>query len=71
MQVINCLFLNHMFMLFYVMFYVTRVIHKETSTTPSCSGPIPAQKSWGNSVLGVIFFHTIPKMDVRYSHRFS
>ena len=43
----------------------------KTSTTPSCSGPIPAQKSRGNSVLGVIFSHTIPKMDFHYSHRFS
>ena len=43
----------------------------KTSTTPSCSGPIPAQKLRGNSVLGVIFSHTIPKMDFCYSHRFS
>ena len=43
----------------------------KTSTTPSCSGPITAQKSRGNSVLGVIFSHTMPKMDFRYSHRFS
>ena len=43
----------------------------KTSTTPSCSGPIPAQKSRGNSVLGVVFSHTMPKMDFRYSHRFS
>ena len=42
-----------------------------TSTTPSCSGSIPAQNSRGNSVLGVIFSHTMPKMDFRYSHRFS
>ena len=42
-----------------------------TSTTPSCSGPIPAQKSRDNSVLGVVFSHTMPKMDFRYSHRFS
>ena len=42
-----------------------------TSTTPSCSRPIPAQKSRGNSVLGAVFSHTMPKMDFRYSHRFS
>ena len=46
-------------------------IIKKTSTTPSCSGPISAQKSWGNSVLGVVFSHTMPKMDFHYSHRFS
>ena len=44
---------------------------EETSTTPSCGGPIPAQKSRGNSVLGVVFSHTMPKMDFHYSHRFS
>ena len=33
--------------------------------------PIPAQKSRGNSVLGVVFSHTMPKMDFHYSHRFS
>ena len=43
----------------------------KTSTTPSCSGPIPAQKSRGNSVLGVVFSNTMPKKDFRYSHRFS
>ena len=32
-----------------------------TSTTPSCSGPIPAEKSRGNSVLGVVFSHKMPK----------
>ena len=42
-----------------------------TSTTPSCSRPIPTQKSRGNSVLGVLFSHTMPKKDFRYSHRFS
>ena len=36
-----------------------------TSTTTSCSRPIPAQKSRGNSVLGVKFSHTMPKMDFR------
>ena len=36
---------------------------EETSTTPSCSGPIPAQKSRGNSVLGAVFSHTMLKMD--------
>ena len=33
--------------------------------------PIPAQKSRGNSVLRVVFSHTMPKMDFHYSHRFS
>ena len=42
-----------------------------TSTIPSCSGPIPAQKLRGNSVPGVVFSQTMPKMDFRYSHRFS
>ena len=31
---------------------------KKTSTTPSCRGPIPAQKSWGNSVLQGSYFPT-------------
>ena len=43
----------------------------KTSTTPSCSGPIPAKKSRGNSVLGAVFSHTMPKMEFDYSHRFS
>ena len=30
---------------------------EETSTTPSCSGPAPAQKIWGNLVPGRIFHH--------------
>ena len=37
----------------------------------SLCGPIPAQKSLGNSELGVVFSHTMPKMDFHYSHRFS
>ena len=41
------------------------------STTPSCSGQIPAQKLWTNSVLGVVFYHTMLKMDFHCSHRFS
>ena len=44
---------------------------KKTSTTPSRSGPIQAQKSRGNSILGVVFSHPMPKMDFHYSHRFS
>ena len=43
----------------------------KTSTTPSCSVPIPAQKSRGNSVLGVVFSHRMPEKDFRYSYRFS
>jgi len=31
----------------------------------------PGTKVRGNSVLGVVFSHTMPKMDFRYSHRFS
>ena len=27
---------------------------KKTSTTPSCSGPIPAQKIWSHSVPGAL-----------------
>ena len=42
-----------------------------TRTTPSCRGPIPAQKTRGNSVPGIVFSHTMPKMDSRYSHRFT
>ena len=42
---------------------------KNTSTTPSCRGPIPAQKSQDNSVLGVVFPHMMPEMDFHYSHR--
>ena len=48
-----------------------KIIGKDTSTTPSCSGPIPAQKSRGNSVLGVVFSNTMPKMDFHYSHGFG
>ena len=44
---------------------------KITSTTPSCSGPIPARKSRCKSELGVLFSDTMPKMDFHYSHRFS
>ena len=31
----------------------------------------PGTKVRGNSVLGVVFSHTMPKLDFRYSHRFS
>ena len=31
---------------------------------------VPAQKSRGNSVLGIVFSHTMPEMDF-HSHRFS
>ena len=47
--------------------FIKREKKKETSTTPSCSGPIPAQKSLGNSVRGVLFSETMPKMDHRFS----
>ena len=39
--------------------YMKLIVKKKrnkTSITPSCRGPIPAQKSRGNSVLGVVFF---------------
>ena len=37
--------------------YATTSEEHRTSTTPSCSGPIPAQKSRVNSVPGAIFSH--------------
>ena len=43
----------------------------QTSTTPRCSRPIPAQKIQGISVPGVVFSHTMPKIDFYHSHRFS
>ena len=43
----------------------------ETSTTPSCSGPIPAQKSRANSVPGDIFSHLMFEMNLYHFHRFS
>ena len=51
--------------------YIKYLTFCETSTTPSCSGPIAAQKSRGNSVPGAVFSHKMPKMDFHYSHRFS
>ena len=44
---------------------------KETSTTPSCSGPIPAQKSRANSVPGAIFSHLMFEMNFYHFHSFS
>ena len=44
---------------------------RKTTTTPSCGGPILAQKSRDNLVLGVVFSHMMPRMDFHYSHRFS
>ena len=38
----------------------------KTSTTPSCSRPIPAENIRSNSVSGVVFSHTMPKMDFHY-----
>ena len=43
----------------------------ETSTTPSCSGPIPTQKSRANSVPGAIFSTLMFEMNFYYFHRFS
>ena len=55
--------------------YVKHVLfcakNRKTSTTPSCSGLILAQKIRGNSVPGAAFSHTMPNMDFYYSHRFS
>ena len=42
----------------------------KTSTTPSCSGPLPPLKIQCNSVPGVAFPHTMLKMNFYYSHRF-
>ena len=44
---------------------------ERTSTTPSCSGPIPAQKSRANSVPGDIFSHLMFEMYLYHFHRFS
>ena len=58
---------------------ITNIIYsimnlRKTSTTPSCSGLLPAQKSiiiiQCNSVPGVTFPHTLLKMNFYYSHRF-
>ena len=52
--------------------HLSKLIKKEnTSTTPSCSGPIPSQKSRANSVPGIIFFHLVFEMNFNYFHRFS
>ena len=46
---------------------------KKTSTTPSCSGPIPAQKIRGNSVAGGVISINMddggPEMKCTYFHR--
>ena len=47
------------------------VIIRQASITPSCSGPIPAQKKWVNLVPEAVLSHTMPQMDFHYSHRFS
>ena len=59
------------FLPFKIFFFIIKNKNKKTSTTPSCSGPILAQKSLGNSVLRVVSSHTMPKMIFHYSHRFS
>ena len=43
----------------------------EQAQTPSCSGPIPAQKLRANSVPRAVFSNLMPKMDFYYFHRFS
>ena len=48
-----------------------KAIIKETSTTPSCSRPIPEQKIWTNSVPRVIFFNLMVEMEFNYFHHFS
>ena len=50
-------------------FYIQYVI--ETGTTPSCSGPFPAQKSQANSAPGAVFPHLLLEMDFNYFYRFS
>ena len=44
---------------------------RKTSTTPSCSGPIPAQMSRANSVPGAIFSHLMFEMNFYHFHHFS
>ena len=43
----------------------------KTSTTPSCSGPIPAKRLRANSVPRAVFSHQMLKMDFYYFNRFS
>ena len=50
---------------------VIMVIIRETSTTPSCSGPIPEQKSEANLVPAAVFSHQMLEMDLNHFHRFS
>ena len=45
--------------------------NRQTNTAPSCSGPIPTQKSWVNSVPGAIFSHLMFEMHFYHFHRFS
>ena len=44
---------------------------QQTSTTPSCSGPIPAQRSRENSLPGAIFSHIMFEMNFYHFHSFS
>ena len=41
-----------------------------TTTTPSCSGPIPAQKSQASLEPGAVFSRLMLEMDFNYFHRF-
>ena len=45
--------------------------NRQTNTAPSCSGPIPTQKSQMNSLPGAIFFQLMLEMDFNYFHHFS
>ena len=41
------------------------------TSTPSCSGPIPAKKIRSDFVPWTVFSNTMPNMDFYYSQRFS
>lgn len=55
----------------FIFFPSKRSTFKETSTTPSCGEPIPAQKIRGNSIPRAVFFHIMVKMDVYDFYSFS
>ena len=57
-------FANWHFSYFYLM-------HLKNKHNAELQRADPGTKVRGNSVLGVVFSHTMPKMDFRYSHRFS
>ena len=75
----NCTLIHSLFRLWYHIYkrqtqnLVINLCKNEikTSTTPSCSEPIPAQNLRKNSVLRTVFSHLKPTMDFYYVHRFS